>query len=153
MTDPLPPFMATDPDVYEQFMGRCAKPFLEFAGIRPSDRVLDIGCGTGTLSLALQHAAKAVGMDASEPYLGGARLRRSHLDITYDHGDACHLRHAIGSFDACISTLAIDMIFGVGQTDHVQGLDAPLIWHLGCPRNHRETRRCSPAAAASRSQR
>jgi hypothetical protein len=33
MTDPLPPFMATDPDIYEHFMGRwsasLAKPFLE----------------------------------------------------------------------------------------------------------------------------
>jgi trans-aconitate methyltransferase len=83
MTDPLPPFMATDPDIYEQFMGRCAKPFLEFAGIRPSDRVLDIGCGTGTLSPALvQHGAKAVGMDASEPYFDGAPLRRS-LSISH----------------------------------------------------------------------
>ena len=76
MTDPLPPFMTTDPDIYEQFVGRCAKPFLEFAAIWRSDRVLDIGCCTGTLSLALlQHGAKAVGMDASEPNLDGARLR------------------------------------------------------------------------------
>jgi cyclopropane fatty-acyl-phospholipid synthase-like methyltransferase len=83
MTDPLPPFMAADPDIYEQFMGRCAKPLLESAGIRPSDRVLDIGSGTGTFSLAsVQHGAKAVGVDASAPYLDGDRLRRSHSDIT-----------------------------------------------------------------------
>jgi ubiquinone/menaquinone biosynthesis C-methylase UbiE len=115
MTELLSPFMATDPDIYEHFMGRwserLAKPFREFAGIRPGDRVLDIGCGTGTLSLALaQHGAKVVGMDASEPYLDGARRRRSHPGITYEHGDACHLRHSAGSFDACVSTLAIDVI-------------------------------------------
>jgi ubiquinone/menaquinone biosynthesis C-methylase UbiE len=120
MTDPLPPFMATNPDVYEHFMGRwsehLAKPFLEFASIRPGHQVLDIGCGTGTLSRALaQHGAKVVGMDASEPYLDGARRRRSHPDITYEHGDACRLRFATGSFDACVSTLAIDVIPDVDQ--------------------------------------
>ena len=40
MTDPLPPFMATDPGVYEHFMGRwsapLAKPFLQFAGVQPA---------------------------------------------------------------------------------------------------------------------
>jgi SAM-dependent methyltransferase len=115
MSNSLPPFLATDPDVYEHFMGRwserLAKPFLEFAGIRSGDRVLDVGCGTGTLSFALaQHGAKVVGMDASETYLDGARRRRSHHDVTYEHGDACHLRYPTASFDACVSTLAIDVI-------------------------------------------
>jgi len=115
MSNSLPPFLATDPDVYEHFMGRwserLAKPFLEFAGVKPGDRVLDIGCGTGTLSLALaQHGAVVVGMDASESYLEGARRLRSHVDVRYEHGDACHLQYSSNSFDACVSTLAIDVI-------------------------------------------
>jgi SAM-dependent methyltransferase len=89
---------------------------LEFAGIRPNDRVLDVGCGTGTLSLALaEHGAKVIGMDASESYLDGARRLRSHPNATYEHGDACHLQYATGSFDACVSTLAIDVIPDVEQ--------------------------------------
>lgn len=115
MSNSLPPFLATDPNVYEHFMGRwsarLAKPFLEFAGVQPGDRVLDVGCGTGTLSLALaEHGATVVGMDASESYLEGARRRRSHPDVTYEHGDACHLRYSTASFDASVSTLAIDVI-------------------------------------------
>jgi SAM-dependent methyltransferase len=115
MTDPLPPFKATDPDVYEHFMGRwstrLAKPFMEFAGVQPGDRVLDVGCGTGTLSLAVaEHGAQVVGMDASESYLEGARRRRSHANVTYEHGDACHLRYPNASFNVCVSTLAIDVI-------------------------------------------
>jgi SAM-dependent methyltransferase len=120
MSEPLLPFLATDPDVYEHFMGRwstqLAKPFLEFARIQPGDRVLDIGCGTGTLSLALaQHGATVVGMDASESYLDGARRLRPHPNVGYEHGDACHLRYPNASFDACVSTLAIDVIPDVDQ--------------------------------------
>jgi SAM-dependent methyltransferase len=120
MSNSLPPFLATDPDVYEHFMGRWStrlgQPFLEFAGVQPGMRVLDVGCGTGTLSLALaQHGARVVGMDASESYLEGARRRRPHANVTYEHGDACHLQYATGSFDACVSTLAIDVIPEVEQ--------------------------------------
>lgn len=115
MKNSLPRFLAADPDVYEHFMGRwsarLAEPFLEFAGIKPGDRVLDVGCGTGTISLALaKRGAKTVGMDASEPYLEGARRLRPHPDITYQHGDACRLQYSSASFDACVSTLAIDVI-------------------------------------------
>ena len=99
MSDTLSQFLATDPDVYEHFMGRwsarLADPFLEFAGIKPGSTVLDVGCGTGTITLALaKRGAKTVGLDASEPYLDGARRLRSHPDIEYELGDAYDLRYA-----------------------------------------------------------
>src|SRR5688572_17360033 len=98
MSDTLPPFLATDPDVYEHFMGRwsarLAEPFLDFVGVEPGHRALDVGCGTGTTSLALAaRGATTVGVDASETYLGGARRLRSHPEVTYEHGDACHLAY------------------------------------------------------------
>ena len=115
MSTSLAPFLATDADVYEHFMGRwsarLAEPFLEFAGVKPGDRVLDVGCGTGTISLALaKRGATTFGMDASEPYLDGARRLRSHHRVTYEHGDACHLQYSAASFDACVSTLVIDVV-------------------------------------------
>jgi 2-polyprenyl-3-methyl-5-hydroxy-6-metoxy-1,4-benzoquinol methylase len=115
MSNSLPPFLATDPEVYEHFMGRwsarLAEPFLEFAGVKPGYRVLDVSCGTGTLSLAsAKRGAETVGLDASESYLDGARRLRSHPNVTYVHGDACQLQYSSGSFDACVSTLAIDVI-------------------------------------------
>jgi len=88
-----------------------ARPFLEFAGIRPRDRLLDVGCGTGVLTTAL---AEAVGIDASEPYLEGARRYRSHPNITYELGDVRHMRFADGSF-AALSTLVLDIIPEVDQ--------------------------------------
>ena len=108
-------FAATDPAEYERFMGRwierLAKPFLDFAGIRPGERVLDVGCGTGVLTAALAEAgAQAVGIDASEPYLDGARLRRSHPNIAYELGDVRRMGFADVSFDAGVSTLVLDII-------------------------------------------
>jgi SAM-dependent methyltransferase len=108
-------FVASDADIYEKFMARwsarLAEPFLAFADIKTGQRVLDVGCGTGTISLALaERGCSVVGMDASEPYLEGARRRRSHTAITYELGDAQNLAYPSGSFDACVSTLAIDVV-------------------------------------------
>jgi SAM-dependent methyltransferase len=115
MSDAIPAFAATDPDIYEQFMGRwsarIAAPFLAFAGVQMGQHVLDVGCGTGTITLALaQMGCQVVGVDASEPYLEGARRRRSHAGISYEHGDARRLSYATASFDASVSMLAIDVI-------------------------------------------
>ena len=84
--------------------------FLAIASIPSGSRVLDAGCGTGVLSKALAEArATVVGIDASEPYLQGARDRRSHPNITYEHGDIFHIRFEDRSFDAVVSTLVLDI--------------------------------------------
>lgn len=48
--------MFSNADAYEhntkRWSQRLAPLFIEFAGIRDGDRVLDVGCGTGSLSLA-----------------------------------------------------------------------------------------------------
>jgi SAM-dependent methyltransferase len=120
MSGSMPSFLASDPDAYEHFMGRwsarLAEPFLEFAGIEPGSRVLDVGCGTGTISHALAiRGATTVGVDASESYLDGARRLRSHPRITYEHDDATDLHYDGDSFDACVSALVIDVVPQVDQ--------------------------------------
>ena len=46
---------------YEQLMGRwsqrLARPFIEFAGVEDGEKILDVGCGTGSLTFALARAA------------------------------------------------------------------------------------------------
>ncbi|MBX5133895.1 SAM-dependent methyltransferase [Rhizobium sp. L9] len=109
-----------DSDVYETFIGRwsehLASPFLSHANVARGDRVLDVACGTGVLSKALAEAgAHVIGVDASEGYLEGARRRRSHPNIAYEHGDVRKLRFDANSFDAAVSTLALDVIPEIEQ--------------------------------------
>jgi SAM-dependent methyltransferase len=109
-----------DPDVYEAFMGRwsehLASPFLARADVASGSHVLDVACGTGVLSKALAEAGAFVtGVDASEGYLEGARLRRSHPNITYELGDVRHMRFDNHEFDAAVSTLALDVIPEIEQ--------------------------------------
>ena len=104
-----------DPDVYEAFMGRwsehLASQFLTRVNVAPGGRVLDVACGTGVLTKALAEAgAHVIGVDASEGYLEGARLRRFHPNVAYEHGDIRHMRFDNDAFDAAVSTLALDVI-------------------------------------------
>jgi SAM-dependent methyltransferase len=115
-----PQYNWTDPDAYETFMGRwsehLASRFLTFVNATPGGRVLDVACGTGVLTKALAEAgAHVIGIDASEGYLEGARRRRSHPNISYEHGDMRHTRFDDGVFDAAVSTLALDVLPEIEQ--------------------------------------
>jgi SAM-dependent methyltransferase len=112
----LPPEPAwTNADAYEIFMGRwsalLAPAFLATARVPAGSRVLDLGCGTGVLSMALANAgAHVVGVDASAAYLEAARRQRGHPSVAYEHGDASRLRFAAGCFDAAVCTLLLDIL-------------------------------------------
>jgi 2-polyprenyl-3-methyl-5-hydroxy-6-metoxy-1,4-benzoquinol methylase len=110
----------SDPAAYETFMGRwselLAPQFFSFTGISPGDRVLDIGCGTGVLSKALaDRGLHVIGIDASEGYLEGARRHRSHPNVMFESGDMRRMRFADNSFDAAVSTLALDVVPEIEQ--------------------------------------
>ena len=110
----------SDPDAYEAFMGRwsvhLARQFLALVNVPPGSRVLDVACGTGVLTRAFADAgAHVIGIDASEGYLEGARRRRSHPNIAYEHGDVRHMRFDNNAFDAAVSTLALDVIPEIEQ--------------------------------------
>lgn len=110
-------FPATDGDAYEQQMGRwsrrLAKPFLDFADPGDRGRILDLGCGTGSLTRALvgQFAvSRIVGLDASDAYVDYARRHISDPRIEFHVGDACAMPFPDASFDHVLSMLVLPFV-------------------------------------------
>jgi len=114
----MEPNLHTDADKYQAGMGSWSKTlaplFIEFiAGIKEVDRVLDVGCGTGSLTFTIADTTKAskiVGIDPSTGYLEYARLHNRYPHVTFDIGDAQQLPYDDGSFDYCVSSLMIQFV-------------------------------------------
>jgi len=73
-------------EAYERDMGRWSKGlgplFVEFIGVEKGDRVLDVGCGTGSLAgiiASTTSALKIIGVDPSDGFLDYARSHYSNL--------------------------------------------------------------------------
>ena len=69
-------------------------------GLAPDARVLDVGCGTGDLSIAIfeKTAARVVGLDFCRPMLDLAKQKSSQLPFI--EGDGLRLPFADATFDA-----------------------------------------------------
>ena len=83
---------------------------VEQACIESGHRVLDLGCGTGTLALLIkrtQQEAEVVGLDGDPKVLeiAKAKVDRSGQEITMDYGMAFELPYPDDSFDRVLSSL------------------------------------------------
>lgn len=110
-------FAASDGDGYEIQMGRwssiLAPRFIEFAGIKGSGRILDVGCGTGNLSFCIARDPSIeaiVGVDFSAAYVDYARGRNCDARIELHQGDACALAFEDATFDHSLSMLVLQFI-------------------------------------------
>lgn len=83
----------------------------EMAQIKPGDRVLDVGCGTGSLTIAAKARAgstgKVFGIDAALEMIDVARSKaaRAGLEIEFRVGLIESLPFADNSFDVVLSSL------------------------------------------------
>lgn len=109
--------MFSNAAAYERFMGRwsaqLARLFAEFALSRNSGRVLDVGCGTGSMIQALAERnpqTTIVGIDPAQAFIEYARSRFADPRITFDHGSALELPYADSSFDHSLSCLVFHLI-------------------------------------------
>jgi SAM-dependent methyltransferase len=92
---------------------RLAPLLIEFGGLADGEHVLDVGCGTGSLSYALPEAANiaaVTGIDQAEVYLDYARQRGSDSRFTFQHADARALPFDDGKFDRAFSMLVLPFI-------------------------------------------
>ena len=104
-------------EAYEVMMGRWSRQlaplFVEFVGVRDGEKVLDIGCGTASLSATLARvtgASKIVGIDPSNAFIEYARTQITDPRVTFEVGDAQALPYPDESFDRCMALLAVDFI-------------------------------------------
>jgi SAM-dependent methyltransferase len=84
----------------------CAAQLVKRAGVRPGQKVLDVCCGTGVVSVtAARLGAKVTGLDLTPELLMRARenARIGGLDIEWHEGDVENLPFADASFDVVLS--------------------------------------------------
>lgn len=107
-----------DAEAYERFMGRWSRklaPLLvDFTGIPPAGRVLDVGSGTGALAFAIANQkprCRVVGIDPAKEYVAYATSKNRFGDrVSFEVGDAQQLKFPTASFDASPSLLVYNFI-------------------------------------------
>jgi class 3 adenylate cyclase/SAM-dependent methyltransferase len=89
---------------------RFKERLLELADLRPGERALDLGCGTGTLAIAAcrrQPGAGVHGLDADPRMIETARRKADAAGVGLElrQGVATELPYPDGSFDVVLSSL------------------------------------------------
>jgi len=110
-------YQATDGAAYEVFLGRrsrrLAERLLDFAAFADDGALLDVGCGTGSLTgtmAARWPQRRIVGVDFSEAFLAFARSRGLGEAVVFEHGDATALPYDDGAFIGCATQLVLNFI-------------------------------------------
>jgi len=88
---------------------RFKRALLDHAAIQPGHRVLDLGCGTGTLAILAKErtpSAEVVGLDGDPKILDLARAKsEAGVQVSFDHAYSTDLPYEAASFDRVLSTL------------------------------------------------
>jgi demethylmenaquinone methyltransferase/2-methoxy-6-polyprenyl-1,4-benzoquinol methylase/phosphoethanolamine N-methyltransferase len=90
-----------------------SRMIVELAGIKPGDRVLDVGCGSGNLTLTAKTSAGAkgavYGIDAAPEMIDVARKKaqREGMDVTFEVGLIEKIPFPNAAFDVVINRLMV----------------------------------------------
>ncbi len=139
-------FNVESADGYEQLMGRWSKKLapglVDFAGLADGESILDVGCGTGSLTftLAKNPRLKAISaIDFSPVFVEAASRRNTDPRIAIREADACALPFEDNSFDRALSLLVLHFVPEAGKAVaemrrvvHPGGVVAAAVWdHYG----------------------
>jgi SAM-dependent methyltransferase len=105
---------AAEQDRFDRLLAPFGARVVEALAPSPGDRVLDVGCGNGALTLAVAERVRpggeAVGVDISTPMLARARQRAAAAgaaDATFVEGDAQVVDLGAATFDAAVSRFGV----------------------------------------------
>jgi SAM-dependent methyltransferase len=127
-------------EAYDRWMGRystrLASALIEFAGVSPGMRALDVGCGPGALTEALASVLGPGSVAAAEPsgpFVEACRVRLPGVEIAAASAEA--LPFADEAFDAALSQLVVNFMHdpraGVSEMRRVTrpgGVVAACVW-------------------------
>ena len=131
---------------YEQLMGRWSQKlaplFIDFAGLADGEKILDVGCGTGSLTFALARSAglgEIAAIDYSPVFVRETARRNSDPRIKILQADACALPFEDGRFDRAMALLVLHFVPEAGKAVAEMrrvvrsgGVVAAVVWdHLG----------------------
>ena len=139
-------FNVHDAAGYEQLMGRWSQKlaplFIDFAGLADGEKILDVGCGTGSLTFALARAAdlgEIAAIDYSPVFVEEAIRRNADPRIKIRQADACALPFEDDTFDRALALLVLHFVPEAGEAVAEMrrvvrpgGVVAAAVWdHLG----------------------
>jgi SAM-dependent methyltransferase len=103
-------------DSYERYIGRWSRDvaplFLSWLGMRPGQRWLDVGCGTGALCAAIaDHCAPSsvAGVEPSPGFLATARERLGDR-VAFHQGSATEIPLEDAAVDVVVSGLVLNFV-------------------------------------------
>jgi ubiquinone/menaquinone biosynthesis C-methylase UbiE len=117
MTEQTPPDRWSAGGLYEPYIGRwsrlVAAEFVDWLGVSPGAKWLDVGCGTGALSHAVLDRAQPAqisGLDRSAGFIEHARESTSDPRARFEVGDAQQLSFEDDSFDVVVAALMLNFV-------------------------------------------
>lgn len=131
-------------DAYDQFMGRYSRllspQLADFAGVLQGQRVIDVGCGPGALTVELAERlgpSSVAAVDPSKPFVAAVQARHPGVDVRL--ASAEHLPFDDDAFDAALAQLVVhfmsDPVAGLTEMARVtrrDGVVVACVWdHAG----------------------
>lgn len=102
---------------YEQLMGRwsrkLAPSFIDFAGVSAGEKILDVGCGTGSLTFELAKRSELQeihAIDFSPVFVEAAKAQNTDPRVIIQQADATALPFADDIFDRALAMLVLHFV-------------------------------------------